>query len=255
MSATPQKAHIISPLCAITATAESNAERTSELLYGQSIKILDHHGEYYKIRAEIDEYEGYVHKKHTDQSSVKSTHKILKKHSFIYPRPDFKTRQIMPLPFLAEITCTNDTQDGFQQLSSGSWIWKDDIAPKKTKQKDFVQTALKFLGLPYVWGGKGFLGLDCSALVQLSLLAAGIKCPRDSTPQRTSLPGALNISSKTAYKRGDIVFFDAHVGIMVDEAQILNATARTMDVRTEPLHEMAVHYKGGILAAKRINAS
>jgi cell wall-associated NlpC family hydrolase len=103
------------------------------------------------------------------------------------------------------------------------------------------------LGSPYLYGGRSAFGLDCSGLVQLALSWRGIRCPRDSKDQ-TKVGKKISGSS---YKRGDLIFFKGHVGIMVDAKNILNATARTMDTRLEPLAHVSKAYDG-IIAARRI---
>ena len=54
-------------------------------------------------------------------------------------------------------------------------------------EPDYVAVAERFLNVPYLWGGRTSIGLDCSALVQLSLMAAGIAAPRDTDMQRDEL--------------------------------------------------------------------
>ncbi|HRQ61788.1 MAG TPA: C40 family peptidase, partial [Alphaproteobacteria bacterium] len=111
------------------------------------------------------------------------------------------------------------------------------------------ETALKFAGTPYLWGGRTGYGIDCSGLVQAALLAAGIACPRDTKDQ---IHIGKDVASTTPPKRGELVFFERHVGIMVDNTRIFNATARTMDARIEKLDDMAAQYQGGILARREI---
>ncbi|MEM8699656.1 MAG: NlpC/P60 family protein, partial [Pseudomonadota bacterium] len=90
-----------------------------------------------------------------------------------------------------------------------------------------------FLGMPYVWGGRSSFGLDCSALVQLALQAAGLDCPRDSDMQEAALGETL--TPGTVPKRGDLLFWKGHVGIVCDSQTLLHATAHGMQVISEPL--------------------
>ena len=126
-------------------------------------------------------------------------------------------------------------------------MFESHLVPLDQKREDFVETALMFLGAPYLWGGRSIGGIDCSGLVQLSLMAAGICCPRDSHEQ-------IEVGKKASpddLQRGDLVFFKGHVGIMLDDQHILNATSRSMDTRIEIVDHLAEIYDG-ILDIRRI---
>ena len=66
------------------------------------------------------------------------------------------------------------------------------LAPIGIDEPDFVAVAERFLGAPYLWGGKTVLGLDCSGLVQVALAACGVACPRDSDMQEEALGIAVD---------------------------------------------------------------
>jgi cell wall-associated NlpC family hydrolase len=105
------------------------------------------------------------------------------------------------------------------------------LAPIKARSSDFVAVAEQFLGVPYLWGGKTSLGLDCSGLVQVSLQAAGIACPRDSDLQELALG---KLSSLASLRRGDLLFWKGHVAIARDPETLIHANAYHMMVAIEP---------------------
>src|SRR4029078_3976669 len=105
------------------------------------------------------------------------------------------------------------------------------LAPVKVRQPDFVAVAERFVGTPYLWGGKTSLGLDCSALVQISMQAAVLSCPRDSDMQELALG---KFSSLASLRRGDLVFWKGHVAIAIDPDTLLHANAHHMMVAIEP---------------------
>ena len=109
---------------------------------------------------------------------------------------------------------------------------------------DFVDIAKWHKGLPYVWGGVSSDGLDCSGLVQSSLRAVGRDAPRDADMQQGQLGRHLPIR-QSGLKRGDLIFWKGHVGIMTSAVNMVHANAFHMCVETEPLRE----------AIKRIQAS
>jgi cell wall-associated NlpC family hydrolase len=111
------------------------------------------------------------------------------------------------------------------------------LAPVGAYESDWVAVAERFLGVPYLWGGKTSLGIDCSGLVQVSLQACGIVAPRDSDMQEAALgtPLAKDGALPSSLRRGDLVFWPGHVGIMRDAESLLHATAHAMQVIIEPL--------------------
>ena len=96
------------------------------------------------------------------------------------------------------------------------------LAPLAQREKDFVAVAERFLGTPYLWGGKTNLGLDCSGLVQIALNACGIPCPRDSDMQEAAFGKTIDIAQA---RRGDLVFWKGHVAIVRDGANFIHANA------------------------------
>jgi cell wall-associated NlpC family hydrolase len=106
------------------------------------------------------------------------------------------------------------------------------------RERDFVAVAERFVGTPYLWGGKSSLGLDCSALVQLALTAAGVACLRDSDMQGQTLGAPIDIAGDLSkLRRGDLLFWKGHVAIVRDNATLIHANAYHMAVAIEPTAE------------------
>jgi hypothetical protein len=130
------------------------------------------------------------------------------------------------------------------------------LALLDTAEPDFVAVAERFLGVPYLWGGKTSLGIDCSGLVQIALTAAGIACPRDSDMQERAL-GAAIAADPAGLRRGDLVFWKGHVALARDGATLLHANAFHMAVAAEPAAEAVARIAAGgspITAIRRIGA-
>jgi cell wall-associated NlpC family hydrolase len=109
------------------------------------------------------------------------------------------------------------------------------LAPIESAESDFVAVAERFVGVPYLWGGKTSLGLDCSGLVQVALAASGIACPRDSDMQEGALGAALPADDIAGLRRGDLVFWKGHVAIVRDAETFVHANAFHMAVAIEPI--------------------
>jgi cell wall-associated NlpC family hydrolase len=128
------------------------------------------------------------------------------------------------------------------------------LAPVDTVEADFVAVAERFLGVPYLWGGKTSLGIDCSGLVQVALAAAGVACPRDSDMQERALGDAIEVDV-ARLRRGDLVFWRGHVAIVRDAATLVHANAFHMAVAIEPTAAAVARIAGGgspILSVKRL---
>lgn len=228
-------------------TPDEYGEVVNELLYGEKLELINDNGQWGRVRSLHDHYEGFVLmnslKFHKDK-----THKIFVPHSHIYAAPNFKTDPIQSLYFQSQVSATEERQNGFIKLDTGGWVFETHLMPIDGAMIDHASTAHMFVHAPYIWGGRSIAGIDCSGLVQVCMMAKGISAPRDSGPQCEQLGGLVSDGS---VQRGDIVFFEGHVGIMLDESHIINATSRHMRCVIEPLQSVENAYKG-IKAIRRV---
>ena len=152
--------------------------------------------------------------------------------TFIYPGPSIKLPPITAMPLGGDVTIIDERGD-FLVTPEQGFIWRAHLAPLDRPAADFVAVAEMFIGAPYLWGGKSSLGVDCSGLVQISLLASGVNAPRDSDMQAAALGEFL--APDATLQRGDFVFWKGHVGIMRDPVTLLHANGTHMLVSSELL--------------------
>ncbi len=133
-----------------------------------------------------------------------------------------------------EARVTVRREDGpFAITGEGLYLSRQHLGSLDANSPDFVAVAERFVGTPYLWGGKSSFGIDCSGLVQLSLAAAGITSPRDSDMQQASLGRLLDPAEAKTLRRGDLLFWKGHVAIARDTGTIVHANAHHMATVTE----------------------
>ena len=171
----------------------------------------------------------------------------------VYPMPNIKTVPVMHLPFQAGLTVVGEQGD-FVELAAGGYVHQVQVAPISDVEPDFVRTAERYLGVPYLWGGNAQYGIDCSGLVSAALRGAGLDGPADSGPQEADL--GVTIPTDAPLARGDVIFWRGHVGLMFNDDLLLHANGHHMRVTFEPLlqAEERIQASGGgaVTARKRI---
>ena len=249
-----KKYQVLADSVVMTDTPEMVAEATTELLFGEQVEVIGQDDDdWIKCRSLSDGYEGYVPRGEMDEEITAATHKISTIRGFAYTESDYKSPPVRSLSFGSPLSVFLE-ENGYALLMQGGWVPLEQICKIDVKERDIAKTAEMFLGIPYLWGGRTSIGLDCSALVQLSLKEAGVPCPRDTKDQIKAVGEVIEFGDTIAYgslKRGDLVFFEGHVGIMMDENNIINATARHMRVVIEDLQDVSDAY-GGILRVRRV---
>ncbi|HEY1244924.1 MAG TPA: NlpC/P60 family protein [Hyphomicrobiaceae bacterium] len=207
----------------------------SQLIHGELVRVFEEKDGWAWVQAVHDSYVGYVRPEALSPDIQAATHRIAVPGTFVYTAPDAKALTGLHLSMNALVRVTQ-TGPAFAGLAGGGFVPVRHLGGIDEAAPDFVAVAEQFIGTPYVWGGKTRLGMDCSGLVQVAMHAAGRQCPRDSDMQMAGLGMPVEAGRDLdGLRRGDLIFWKGHMGIVSDAATLLHANAHHMAVAVEPL--------------------
>jgi cell wall-associated NlpC family hydrolase len=212
-----------------------DAALDTEALFGEAVTIYEENEGWAWGQLGADGYVGYLPETALLPPGPPATHRVSALRTFLFPGPSIKLPPAEVLPLGAEVAVAA-VEGPLARLATGGFVPACHLAEQGAAEPDFVAVAERFLGVPYLWGGKTGLGLDCSGLVQVSLGAAGIGAPRDSDMQEAAL-GAPAPLDPAGFRRGDLLFWKGHVAIARGDATIVHANAYRMAVTIEPVDE------------------
>ena len=193
------------------------SEVVTQLLYGETFKVLKKLGSWIKIKNNSDNYYGYI-KNRKFSIDQKNTHKISVLCANLYLKPNSKSKIDKKLSFGSKIKITNKKKNYYK--FNQYWIKKKDLKKINFKSKDIFRNSYKFVNVKYKWGGKHFLGLDCSALIQLCLNFNNKFCPRDTKDQIKYFKKKIKMEN---IKKNDLIFWKGHVAIALSKQKIIHA--------------------------------
>ncbi len=224
--------------------------------YGECVAVYDERDGWAWAQFERDLYVGYLPRAALGAPSA-PTHRVTALRTHAYPGPSIKLPPRMALSLGARLTIV-EVKGDFAVSEDRLYLWARHLAELGAREPDAVAIAERFLETPYLWGGRTSEGIDCSGLVQTALTAAGVACPRDSDMQEATLGEPVAIDDPEApLKRGDLVFWKGHVGIMRDSTTLLHANGWHMKVVSEPLiqaRERIATNGGEVTSVRRLPA-
>lgn len=220
-------------LVSVREAPNAAARQSTELLHGERFTVYERRNGWAWGQNQTDGYVGYLLEDTLGEIGPAPTHEVVGLRSLLFPEPDLKTIPIDILHLTTRVTITDEDR-GYARLAGGGWLWSRHLAPIDALEPDYIATARRFMGAPYVWGGRSSIGVDCSGLVQLSLARAGRTVPRDSDQQAAAV-GTIVEDGVDAAEPGDLLYMKGHVVILSEPGRVLHANAHHMAVAEEPI--------------------
>ena len=206
------------------------SEVTSQIIYGEEFKILSKNKSWIKIKTLFDNYKGFIiNSKYVEKFSP--NYKVSSLKAKIFKKPGIRTNSWLPLASKLSVL---GQKKNYVQIEKSKWVKKIDIKKLNHKDKDFIKIFKKFLNVKYVWGGKTFKGIDCSALLQIFFCYNNSFYPRDTKDQ---IKYTKNNSKKRKFKKGDIIFWKGHVAMCLNSKQLIHAYGPEKKVVIMPIIE------------------
>ena len=226
---------IVDPQAPLWGEPRPDAPLLTEAIKGERVIVYERNAEGFAWgQLDVDRYVGWLPEHALAAPGLPATHKVTALRTLVFSGPSIKLPPVEALPFGARIAVAR-IEDRMAILPSGFYVPLAHLKPLGEDETDFVAVAERFLGAPYLWGGKTVLGLDCSGLVQVALTACGIASPRDSDMQEQALGQSVAADAYSDLRRGDLMFWKGHVAIIRDRASLLHANAFHMAVAIEPI--------------------
>lgn len=217
---------------AIRAAPDAGAEQMDQLLFGERFEVIEEEGAWLWGQAARDGYVGFVEASALKPAGGQPTHRVSALRTYAFAEASIKSRALGPYSLGSLVTV--EAADGkLAKVTGVGWMTAAHLMPVGEFEDDWAAVALRFVGAPYLWGGRESLGLDCSGLVQQALFACGRACPRD-TDQQQALGAPIAAAD---FGRGDLVFWKGHVAMGVGDGMIVHANGHHMATVVEPLSE------------------
>jgi cell wall-associated NlpC family hydrolase len=251
-----EPARVVRGWAALVRRPGDGAPLETELLFGEPVLCFERSDGWAWVQSGWDGYVGYVEAGALGPPAAREPDRqVAALRTFLHAAPDLKA-PVLDCLSMASRVATVPAEKGFVAVDGGGFVFAAHLAPLRGDERRPLEVASAFLGTPYRWGGRTSVGLDCSALVQVSLALGGAWVPRDADLQAAALGAPVPFAPEDPRPEpGDVLCFPRHVAFAWDAETVLHATAHSMRVCLEPLADVvarSVRETGrGVVAIRR----
>ena len=250
-----ERMQVAAGAAALRREPDATAEQVNQALYGEGFTVYLREEGWAWGQLDADNYVGCMREADLAPRGAEPTHRVSSLRSFIFALPHLKSQPLAAVSMNA-LLALGEAKDGFARVLGSGWIFLKHVSLLGDFERDFVAVAERFVGAPYLWGGRESAGIDCSGLVQVSLQATGKSPLRDSDMQERTLGEELKTDAHFSnLRRGDLIFWRGHVGMMASPILLLHASAYRMEVEIEPLAEAVARIRpiaGEVRSVRRL---
>lgn len=253
----PVAYQVTAGVAAIRETPAPDSRMVTQALHGETLDVFQEEGEFGLCQLHRDRYVGWVLMEAVSAPVLPPTYKISALRTYCFSEPDLKSAPRFMLCLGARVVATGRVDGLWTECARAGWVHARHLAPLEAFETDPAAVAERYIDTPYLWGGRESLGLDCSGLVQQAFEACGVLLPRDSDLQAAWAGDPLtDWSAAGLLQRGDLLFWDGHVGLLTAPDMLLHANAWHMAVAREPLADAVSRIRpsaGDVIGVRRVS--